>query len=91
MLKASEARKLAGIGDEEEAKALVYSALLDIERLAKGGKRQAFFKTEPWVQGVYKGEPTVKLAYKILEELGYTVTFFYEERQFVDMYTIIEW
>lgn len=97
VLKANEARELAGVGDDEEAKALVNakslvnSALLEIERLAKGGERRAFLKSEPWVNGVYRGEPTVKLAYKILEELGYTVRFFYEGRQLVDRYTLIEW
>jgi hypothetical protein len=39
---------------------------------------------------VYKRQE-YKQACQILEGDGYTVKFFYEERQFVAMYTTVEW
>lgn len=44
-----------------------------------------------WTYGGYGQEPQWKEAKAYLEKLGYRVTFYYNEGQFVDMYTIVEW
>jgi hypothetical protein len=90
-MRASEARKLAGIGDELSAQEAVDRVLIQIKEAAKAGKRKLCLHEEPWVHGVYRNDPDVKLAYKILEGLGYEVKFHYEELQFVNMFTVVEW
>lgn len=44
-----------------------------------------------WIHGGYKGSDIWKKCVALLEEAGFSATFVYEERQFVDMCTIIEW
>ena len=84
---AEEARKLSGITAEEYAD----GAFELIRIAASGGKRKITLHGEFWERGGYSGTPEWKQACKILEDAGFEVRFFYEERQFVDMYTIVEW
>ena len=84
---AEEARKLAGPTVEEYAD----EAFGLIRTVATAGKREAQLHGEFWERGGYSGTPEWKQACKILEDAGFEVRFFYEERQFVDMYTIVEW
>jgi hypothetical protein len=44
-----------------------------------------------WIKEGYGQTEKYKSACKILEENGYTVEFFYEEKQFVNMYTVVRW
>lgn len=44
-----------------------------------------------WERGWYNREPLLQEAVKILQDLGYKVEEIYEERQFVDMGTLISW
>jgi len=91
MLEANEARKLAGVGDEDRAKELVIEVLEKVKTSAAAGKRVLHLHGKDWVHGPYNDDPTIKLAYKLLKDLGYKVFFFYEELQFVNMYTVVEW
>lgn len=53
-------------------------------------------RDESWANGGYGSDRSTLLAKQYdeavrrLKELGLRVRFFYEERQFVDMYTIVE-
>ena len=83
---AAEARRLAGPTVQERVDE-VYPL---IREAAEKGKRQIHLH-DWWANEGYGGTVEYKLACKILEDDGYKVCFFYEERQFVDMYTIVEW
>jgi hypothetical protein len=93
MFSASDAKQLAGPTLEEKIESICES----IKRLAAEKKRtlRAGYDHDAdvdlWVYGGYSGTPEWLEAVKVLEGLGYKVSFFYEERQFVDMYTKIEW
>jgi hypothetical protein len=91
MLTAKEARKLAGVPDEDTIREAVEIALDRIEHEARSGKRVAKIHNNFWVHEGYSGTAQYTAACKQLADLGYKVKFFYEERQFVDMYTIVEW
>ena len=83
---AQEARELAGPTVQERVDE-VYPL---IREAATEGKRSiALHKW--WANEGYSGSKDYKQACKILEGEGYKVSFFYEERQFVDMYTVVEW
>jgi hypothetical protein len=92
-LTAEEARKLSGKTLDEKVDGL----LAAIAEAAKQHKRQ--LRTgwdygadeELWIQHGYSKTEDWKTARKILVDLGYTVEFYYEESQFVDMYTLIKW
>lgn len=87
MITASEARGLAGPTVQERV-----DMLDDMIRKAAAAKQRRINLHDPfWVQEGYSGTNDYKQACMILEGLGYKVRFFYEERQFVDMYTIVEW
>jgi hypothetical protein len=87
LLTAAEARKLSGLTPREH----VELVLKNVEQLAKDGKRIYRVHDDFWVNGGYSKTTDYQEAVAILEELGYKVSFFYEERQFVNMYTVIEW
>ncbi len=97
LFNAKQAKELAGPTVEEKVLAKVESILVSVKTLAGQGKRQLragydhHADTDLWVNGGYSSTDEWKMAKGILEKLGYKVSFFYEERQFVDMYTIIEW
>lgn len=93
MLTAEQARKIAGRTVQEK----VESLLKAVEEAAKAKKRK--LRTgwdyeediDLWVNGGYSRTKEWEQAAKILEGLGYKVSFYYKESQFVDMYTLIEW
>ena len=83
---ALEARKLA-VPTVQERVDEVYPLIR--EAAEKGQRRIALHGW--WANEGYAGSVEYKLACKILEDDGYIVKFFYEERQFVDMYTVVSW
>jgi len=92
-LSAAEAREIAGPTPVER----VDAALDKIRAAAENKKRTVALHDDFWVNGGYGSDRSTLLAkqydeaVKQLKELGYKVSFFYEERQFVDMYTVVEW
>jgi len=84
---AQEARKLAGPTVQERVDE-VYTL---IREAATEKKRFVNLRDDFWVNEGYSKTKEYQQACMILEGEGYTVRFFYEERQFVDMYTIVEW
>jgi hypothetical protein len=84
---AAEARRLAGPTVQERVNA-VYPL---IRKAAEKGKRTLVLTESFWVDEGYNPTVQYKEAVKLLENDGFTVKFFYEERQFVDMYTIVSW
>ncbi|WP_454734274.1 hypothetical protein [Cupriavidus pauculus] len=92
-LTAAEARQIAGPTVDER----VDAALVQIRAAAEKKQRATSLTDDFWVNGGYGSDRTSSLAkqydaaVKQLTELGYKVRFFYEERQFVNMYTIVEW
>ena len=68
-----------------------------IEELAKEGKTKlrCGYDYKPdqdiWIHGGYSKSEEYLKAKKYLEDLGFKVSFFYEEGQFIDMYVLIEW
>lgn len=91
MITAREARELAGPTFEEKVAEQLEFAYEQIKTAAENKKRQTVLHGEFWTRGGYSGTDEYKAAVKQLEELGYKVEFFYEELQFVNMYTIVEW
>jgi hypothetical protein len=86
-LTASEAKKISGLTAEEEVAAIEDR----IEKAAKEKKRQIELKSDFWISEGYDQTEKYLKACGILENNGYTVKFFYEELQFVNMYTIVSW
>lgn len=87
MITANEARGLAGPTPQERVEMLD-----DIIRKAAAAKqRSVALHDQFWVHEGYSQTADYKEACEILKKQGFTVKFFYEERQFVDMYTIVEW
>lgn len=84
---AEEARKLAGPTVQE----FVDEVYPMIREAATMKNREVKLQGDFWVYGGYKGTKEWLEAKSILEKDGFTVKFFYEERQFVDMYTIVKW
>lgn len=84
---AEQARELAGPTVEERVEA-VYPL---IEQAARNKKRSIHLQDDFWVYEGYKETHRWKEAVALLKKDGYKVRFFYEERQFVSMYTIVEW
>lgn len=90
-LTAAQAREIAGQTMEERVNIAVEGALIDIRAAAEKKHRDVHLYGDPWVHGGYSDTPEYKAACKALRDLGYTVEFFYEERQFVNMYTVVKW
>lgn len=93
-LTAKQAKELAGETTAEKVDKL----LIAVEESAKAKKRKLRtgwdYESDKdlWVNGGYSKTKEWEEAKKILEDLGYKVTFYYKEgQQFVDMYTLIEW
>jgi len=84
---AKEARELAGLTVQERVEA-VYPM---IRGAAEKRLRQVALHGDFWANEGYRKTPQWKEACELLRKEGFTVRFFYEERQFVDMYTVVEW
>ena len=87
LITAREARKLAGPSVHE----VLQAASEDIRKAAKAGNRQVNLFGDVWVRGAHDNTQRYKDARRKLEELGFTVEFYYDTRQFVNMYTIVKW
>ena len=86
-LTAEQARELAGPTVDE----IVDRALEIIRQAAINRKHECNLIGDFWSQDGYSKTHRYMQAIKQLEELGYTTEFFYEEHQFVTMYTIVRW
>ena len=93
-LTAEQARELAGPTVEER----VDKILVRIEELAKAKQRSLKtgwdYKEDKklWIDEGYGQTENWRKAKKILTDLGYTVSFHYDDScYFVDMYTVIKW
>lgn len=84
---AEEARKLSGPITTD----LLKEAYAAIRLSAKEGKTSVNLTGSFWVTDGYTRTPQWNKIKSILEQDGFIVTFFYEERQFVNMYTVISW
>lgn len=84
---AAAARELSGPTIEEQ----VDQALIQIKDAASKKYRQTNLVSNLWVNGGYSKTEDYKKACKMLTDLGFTVEFFYEERQFVSMFTVVKW
>jgi hypothetical protein len=83
---AHEARELAGPTVQERV-----DAVYPLIRKAAEEKHRHVTLNAWWANSGYGGTKDYKQACDILRADGYTVEFFYEERQFVDMYTVVKW
>ena len=84
---AEQARELAGPTVQERV-AAVYPL---IRTAAEQKKRVVALHDSFWVNGGYSSSAEWKEACEILRKDGFVVEFFYDERQFVAMYTIVKW
>lgn len=84
---AKEARELAGLTVEEQ----VADVFAEIREAATKGKRKLSLHGQFWAYGGYNKTPEWLAAKKLLEDQGFVVSFYYNESQFVDMYTVVEW
>ena len=91
MITAKEAKELSGPTFEERVEEQLEFVYNEIRTSAENKKSQVHLHSEFWARGGYSNTDEYKTAVKKLEELGYTVEFFYEELQFVNMYTIVKW
>lgn len=87
MITADEARALSGPSVEE----YVEAACESIRNAATEKKNMISLMGDFWCRGGYDNTESYKQATKMLEDLGFKVEFFYEELQFVNMYTIVKW
>lgn len=91
MITAKEARELAGPTPEEVVKEQLEFAYERIKLAAENKRRSVNLTNEFWTRDGYSGTDEYKAAVKQLKVLGFEVEFFYEELQFVNMYTIVKW
>lgn len=84
---AADARVLAGPSVEDH----VDDALILIKSAAEKKQHTTSLTSSFWVTDGYGRTEKYKKACKQLEELGFKVDFFYQENQFVTMYTVVEW
>ena len=84
---AAEARALAGPSIDDH----VQEALDSVRAAAIDKKHSTALHSDFWTRGGYSRTEDWKAACKKLEELGFKVSFFYQELQFVHMYTVVEW
>lgn len=97
MITAAEARALAGVPDSEYVEAAVARLLDAVKAAAPKGKRALRTGWEHkedrdlWIEGGYSRTSNWKSAVSMLEKLGFKVRFYYQEGQFVDEYTLVEW
>lgn len=84
---AEEARALSGPSVEDHVNE-VYPA---IRKAAEQKWREIRLHDDFWTQGGYSGTADWKRACDLLRADGFKVEFFYEERQFVNMYTKVSW
>ena len=84
---AAEARRLAGPSVEDRV-----NEVFDLIReRATAGYHVLNLKDDFWTREAYSQTEAYKAAVKQLTSAGFAVRFFYEEHQFVDMYTVVEW
>lgn len=83
---AAEARKIA-LGPVDEMLELAYT---EIRKAAEKGRTTVNVFGE-WQREGYNETTAFKKAKKVLEDDGFKVKYFYEEKQFVDMGITVSW
>lgn len=91
MITAKEARDLSGPTLEEQVAEELKVAETRIREEATLGKRKLSLHGPFWAHEGYSKTEAYKMARQVLVDQGFDVDFFYEERQFVDMYTVVKW
>ncbi len=72
--------------------AWIFDQVFDQIRIAVTAKeRQIKLHGDFWANEGYSDTKNYRQAIGLLKDAGFQAEFFYEERQFVDMYTIIKW
>lgn len=92
MITAAQARTLSGPTLNEQVKEHLEVISKVVETAAANKQRSVTIRHEPygsWLYGTVV-EPALSTVAE-LRKLGYTIDFFYEERQFVDMGLRISW
>jgi hypothetical protein len=90
-LTAAQAREIAGPTAEERLEMRLDEALNAVRAAAGNKQRQIALHGDFWANGGYSQTADWKDACNALRKLGYEVDFFYEELQFVNMYTTVKW
>ena len=90
-LTAAQARELAGPTAEERLEKHLDEALSAVRVAAEKKQREIALHGDFWAHGGYSQTADWKSACNSLRALGYEVDFFYEELQFVNMYTTVKW
>lgn len=84
---ADEARQLSG----PKLNDILEPVYTKIREAASKKQHQIQLHGDLWTQGGYSTNQMWLAAKQQLESDGYKVSFYYNERQFVDMYTVVEW
>lgn len=91
MITRDEARVIAGLKEHEVQEALD-ACDKAIRKAAAAGRTEVLMRSPRLLErGGYANDPKWLEVKAALEAAGFTVTFHYEERQFVDMATKITW
>jgi len=93
MITAKRARILSG-NDEEECKEALRAIEERIKTAAGSGGSSLIIRDEPYAYWLYSEKSKTKTSKRViseLENLGFKVSQYYEERQFVDIGLKIEW
>lgn len=90
---AAMARRDAGPNLDEKIDSLLESIKARAEKGHREIKTGWHHKADDdlWINGGYENTEEWIKAKKALEKLGYTVKFYYNCGQFVDMYTLVKW
>jgi len=86
---AEEAREISGPTIEERI-----SKVYELIKEKAGGEkdnREVWLTSKFWTESGYSRNEDYKALKEHLESNGFKVDFFYEERQFVNMYVTIKW
>lgn len=87
MISAKEARALAG----PSSKDILDNVFEQIDKAAKSKKFNITLRDDIWSHGGYNNTPLYKECVDQLEQLGYTVKYFFDCGQFVDAGVTISW
>lgn len=92
-LTAKEARELSGKTPEEHVDDVcdMIRAKCNNKQLPPTNRRSLRLDNPFWVDGGYSKTKEWQEGVKLLQGLGYEVSFEYNAGQFVDMYTLVKW
>lgn len=88
---AAMARKVSGVTQKAKVNEALKYAFETIKAAAEKKQTEVNLVNDFWCAEAYSSTSAYREAVLKLEQLGYTVSFFYEERQFVNMFTVVKW